>query len=522
MKADIIIYNGRIHTMKTEDDIYKWMAIQDGKIIELGNDESYDSLIGNTTELINLNKRTIIPGMYDCHVHLVQSGLNSEGLELLNVKSISELLNLIKDKAKNYPLGQLIRGYHFDVTKIEEKRFPTRYELDSVSPEHPVWINSIEYHTSAINSLALNIVNLPYNIDGIKRDERSLPLGYFTGKASAYIRNRLLAGIDDLTRERGVQRTISQAIKKGITTINAMEGGFTFHENDAKFVAKNKKRYPIDIRLFYQSFDLEKATMIDSDSIGGDIFIDGSFNSRTAAISKKYNDMDTYGNLYFNQDELDYFVSNVINNGYQLALHAIGDRAIEQTLNAYSGALNESKDTDHRCRIEHFELATEEQIKKANELNLIISVQPAFEYYWGYQNGMYERRLDSSLSSRTNNFRKMIDQGLILCAGSDSDVTEINPILGIHAAVNHPKSQHGINVYEAIEMFTKNAAYASFEETLKGSLEIGKLADFCILSEDIFEINPKDIETIKVYGTYKEGYAIYCADDIAIEVNSIE
>jgi predicted amidohydrolase YtcJ len=522
LNSDMIVHGGKIYTMKTKDEVYQWMAINDGKIVCLGNEEPFNSFVGESTEIINLQNHVVIPGLYDCHVHLVQSGLNSEGIELLNVKSISELLDLIKKKTKTIAVGQLIKGYHFDVTKIEEKRFPTRYELDNISPDHPVWINSIEFHTSAINSLALNIVDLPYNIDGIKRDERNLPLGYFTGKASAYIRNRLLSGIDDSTRERGVQLKIAEAIKKGITTINAMEGGFSFHENDAKFISKNRSRYPIDIRLYYQSFDLEKASLINSDGIGGDIFIDGSFNSRTAAISKKYKDMDTYGNLYFNQDELNYFVSNVIKNDWQLALHAIGDRAIDQTLNAYAQVFSKETKSNHRCRIEHFELASEEQIKKAKELNLIISVQPSFEYFWGIPNGMYEKRLDETLSKRTNNFRKMVDEGLVLCGGSDSDVTEINPILGIHSAVNHPKPQFGLSVFEALEMFTKNAAFASFEEKTKGTLEIGKLADFCILNKNIFEIEKSEILTTEINATFKEGHNLYCADSFFIEVKTVE
>lgn len=518
----MLVFGGKIYSMKSKEDIYSWMAISEGKILMLGNDESYEYIIDSTTEMVDIKGKILIPGFYDSHVHLVQSGLNSEGIDLFNVKSIDELLQLIECKTQVTPVGQLIRAYHFDVTKIKEHRFPTRYEIDSVSSDYPVWINSIEYHSSAINTLALNSVNLPYNIDGIKRDERSLPLGFFTGKASAYIRNRLLAGIDDTTRERGVQRRIAEAIKKGVTSINAMEGGFTFHENDAKFISRNRNRYPIDIRLYYQSFDLEKAAAINSDSIGGDIFIDGAFNSRTAAISKKYSDMDTFGNLYFNQDELNYFVTKVISSDYQLALHAIGERAIDQTLNAYEVAFSNNSSCNKRCRIEHFELATDEQIQRAKQLELIISVQPAFEYYWGNKGGMYERRLGVELNQRTNNFRKMVDEGLILCGGSDSDVTEINPILGIYSAVNHPKASFALTVYEAVEMFTKNAAYASFEEDKKGSLEIGKLADFCVLNQNIFEIPNSEIINTKVFGTFKEGNVLYCVDCPIIEVKTIE
>jgi len=522
MVADLIVYNSTIYTVDKNNSVFDWMAVSHGKIFKLGTGDSFRKFGDENTEFIDLKGKTIIPGMYDCHVHLVQSGLNSEGIDLLNIQSISELIELVSEKTKKTKPGKLIRGFHFDVTKIKEKRFPTRYELDKCAPEHPVWINSIEFHTSAINSLALSFVNLPYNIDGIKRDERSLPLGYFTGKASAYIRNRMLDSIDDKTRMKGVAKIIDSAIKKGITSINAMEGGFTFHERDAKCILKNCAVFPIDVKVFYQSFDLNKAKELGVESIGGDIFIDGAFNSHTAAISIKYKDLNTKGNLYFKQDELDYFVLNVIKNKKQLSLHAIGDRAIEQTLKSYKKAFNAVEKTDHRCRIEHFELATDEQIKMAKKMDIIISVQPAFEYFWGEKDGMYEKRLDNSLSSRTNNFKKMIDAGLILCGGSDSDVTPINPILGIHAAVNHPKRNHSISVHEAIKMFTINAAFASFEDSIKGSLEIGKLADFCILNKNPYDIEKTSIKDIVVVGTFKEGNALYMSEKLENEANGYE
>jgi len=514
--ADLIIYNGNILPLVRREEALRWMAVKDGRIEALGGGESFEAHVGENTDFMDLKGCTVIPGFHDSHVHLVQSGLNTFGIDLREVTTIHRILELIREKTRTLPKGKLIRGYHLDVAKIEEKRFPTRHEIDQVSPEHPVWINSIEYHTSAVNTLALNSVNLPYNIDGIKRDERSLPLGYFTGKASAYIRNRLLAQIDAVTREEGVRIKIDQAVRQGITTIDAMEGGFTFHEEDARFIATHRNKYPIDIHLYYQSFDLEKARRLGVDAIGGDIFIDGAFNSRTAAVSRKYLDMDTCGNLYFNQEELDYFVEKTVAEGWQLALHAIGDRAIEQTLTAYERVFKAGGHPNRRCRIEHFELASLEHIRRAGKLGLVISVQPSFEYFWGYPGGMYDKRLDPSLSALTNNFRAMVDEGLLLIGGSDSDVTDIDPILGIHAAVNHPKAHFALSPLEALRMFTVNPAYASFEEAIKGTLEKGKLGDFCVLSGDPLQVDPAEIKNIQVLGTFKEGHSLYLDDDLSL------
>lgn len=189
---------------------------------------------------------------------------------------------------------------------------------------------------------------------------------------------------------------------------------------------------------------------------------------------------------------------------------AIGDRAIEQVLDAYENALEIYGREDHRHRIEHFELATKEQIKRAAAMNLVISAQPTFEYFWGNEGGMYERRLGKEMASRTNNFRYILDSGIVLCGGSDSDINEINPLLAIHAAVNHPKKHHSIEPVEALGMFTVNSAFANFEEDIKGSLEKGKYGDFVVLDKDILTVDKDCIKDIVVESTYKEGNMVFC------------
>lgn len=521
--VDLLVYDGYILSLDNNNNIYNWLAVKDGTIVDIGTNDDYIKYKESCTEYYCLNGKTIVPGFYDSHVHLVQTGLNYQGIDLKNNNSIEQLLNTISDVTKNTIKGELIRAFHFDVTKTKERRFPTRHELDIASPYNPVWINSIEFHTSALNSLALNKINLPYNIDGIARDERNLPLGYFTGKASAFIRNRMLNYIDDDMRMKGVKKAIENAVSKGITSINTMEGGYTFHEKDVNFIIRNKDTFPIDMKLFFQTFDLDKIMKYNLDCLGGDIFIDGSFGSRTAAISTEYKDIiESNGKLYFSQNELNYYVSKLHEKYLQISLHAIGDRAIEQVLNAYENAQELFYRSEHRHRIEHFELANKDQIIRAKDLDLVISVQPAFEYYWGNKGGMYERRLGKDVANKTNNFKYMIDNGLILCGGSDSDVTEINPLLGIYSAVNHPKKEYSIDIEDALKMFTINAAYACFEDDIKGSLEINKYGDFVVLDKNPLVTKKEDLINIKVLATFKEGNIIYKNKQFKIRSEFIE
>jgi predicted amidohydrolase YtcJ len=507
---DILFRNGHIITCNNKNDIYQWFAVKDGFIKKLGANEPNDMILENSEEIVDLNGNTVLPGFYDTHVHLVQTGLNYLGLDLYHVTSLEELFQKISTQIKHKTPGTIIRGYHFDVTKVLEKRFPTRKELDKVSPSNPIWINSIEFHTSALNTSALTMIDLPYHIDGIARDERNLPMGLFTGKASAFVRNRMLKRIDDRARMKGVSIAVQNAIKMGVTTIHAMEGGFTFHEKDAQFIFKNSSSFPIDILLYYQTFDLEKINSMNLKRLGGDIFLDGSFGSRTAAISSEYSDdPNNKGSLYFSQKELNYFVKEAHQKDLQIALHAIGDRAIDQALKAYEYAISFKDDYDNRHRIEHFELSDESHMKRASNMNLVISVQPAFEHRWGFKDGMYEHRLGIERARRTNNFRKMVDHGLKLCGSSDSDITSINPIYGIHCAVNHSKPEYSVTVSEAIKMFTINGAYSCHEEAFKGSLEENKLADFVILDQNPYTIELANIKDIQIISTYKEGIQIY-------------
>jgi len=507
---DLVLYNGKIYSMSKEGLSYSYMAIKDGIIKELGND--FNQRLISSENLIDLKGASILPSFSDAHVHLVQTGLNYLGLNLSDLKTIDEILERIAEKCKKTPAGKLIRGIHFDITNVEERRFPTRKELDEVSPNHPVWINSIEYHMSAVNSLALHLVNLPYFIDGIARDERNLPKGFLSGKASAFFRNRIFENITDRERMIGVSKAVNYGISKGITSIHAMEGGYTFHDKDVEFILKNKDQLPIDIHLFYQSYDVDKILENNLKRIGGDIFVDGSFGSKTAAVTDNYSDTDGNGKLYFTDEELDYFVKCALENNLQISLHTIGDRAIDQALRSFEKYIKTDDHKALRHRLEHFELPSERHMDLAKELNVDISVQPVFEYLWGHPGEMYEKRLGDRYKI-TNQFNRYLEKGLRLIGGSDSDVTELNPILGIHTAVNHPKKESSISTYEAVRMFTYNSQYSVFKEEVKGTLEVGKIGDFVVLDQDLFHINPSTIKDTIVLKTFKDGKCIYSRGD---------
>lgn len=507
---DLVLYNGKIITVDEKNSTHNWVVIKDGRIHDLGRGDKYKNYIKDDLETIDLKGKTVLPGFYDSHVHLVQTGLNLLSVDLSKVKSISELQEIITEKAKTTPPGKLIRGVGYDDTRVKEGRMPTRYELDKCTSSHPVWINRVEYHISSVNSMALNRLNVPFDLEGIIRDERNLPDGRLVGKASSYIRGQILNSISDKIRKKGVYKAIDLAIKKGVTSLGALEGGFVFHNRDAEFIINNKNSFPIDVNIFYQTIDVEKVLSKGLDRIGGCIFLDGSFGSRSAALSEDYaDDKDNKGQLFFSQEELNNFVLNAHKNNLQITVHAIGDRAIDQILTAYEQALDKYTNKNHRHRIEHFELPTDEHIKRAAKLDVVLSMQPSYEYYWGDEGDLYDRRLGIERRRKTNPLKKILDHGLTIAGGSDSDVTSIDPILGMHTAVNHPNKEYSLSILDALKLFTINGAYAVFEEDIKGSIEIGKYGDLVILNKSPLTIDKKDIKDIKVVGTIKEGNILY-------------
>jgi len=507
--VDLILYNGNIIAFENEK-IFQWIGIKDRIITHLGINKDYKELVGYNTEVVDLKGKTVLPGFYDSHVHLVQTGLNELSLDLSSARSFHDLFQLISEYCSNMPKENLIRATGIDETKLIEKRLPTRYELDKVAPDHQVWINRVEYHTSILNSLALHKLTIPLDLQGVLKNDNNVPTGILTGRANALVRKHILESFSDKMRLSAVNNTLKKAISKGVTTINAMEGGYTFHDKDAEFIYETKDSYPIDIVFFYQTINVQKVLDKDLNRIGGSIFLDGSFGSRTAALASPYDDLKEYtGVLYFTEDELNSFVLKCYENNLQLGTHAIGERAIEQIIKAHEYAQVIYPNKGLRHRIEHFELPSIDHIERAKKLGLIASVQPTYEYLWGGKDQMYDKRLGSERASSTNPFKIMLENHMVICGGSDSDVTPINPLLGIFSAVNHPTIEYRVSVIDAIKMFTINSAYAVFEEHIKGSIAINKYADLVILDKNPLDIPKEAIKDIKVIATIKEGNILY-------------
>ena len=507
MNGYILIINGKCLSM-VDEKIYDWVVIKDQKIYDLGYGEDYKKYVEQAAKIIDAKGATVLPGFIDSHFHVVQAAIDLKSLDLSQAQSYSDIGRLISHARDSFP-RRPIRGIRLDEQYLKENKLPTRMILDKYCNDAPVFINSVEYQKSVLNTYAMLYYKIPFTLEGIDFDENQMPTGIITHHANAILRENVLRNIPNERRMDAVESLIKNIIKKGITTVNAMEGGRLYSDKDAEFIYENFDQFLIDITLFYQTMDINKVKEMNLDRIGGSFYIDGTFSARTAALSFDYADCPgSRGDLNYTQEELNEFVLECYINKMQIALYTIGDRAIEQAITAHEYAIEKTGTAGLRHRLEHVELPNGSQIKRAKELGLIFSMTPTYEYLWGGPNKLNGERLGEHYKD-TSPLYEIISEGVIICGGSDCDVTPADPLLGIYSAVNHPVEKHRVSVYEAIKMFTVNGAYAIFEEDKKGTLEIGKLADIVILDQDIFRIGENKIKGMKVLTTIKSGKIIF-------------
>ena len=507
MDVNILIVNGKCLSMDGEK-IYDWAAVRDRRIAALGNGKVPEGIC--VERVLDAGGCTVMPGFIDSHFHMVQTSLNRLFVDLSQAESFDDIADLIRERGKENP-EMSIQGIRIDETRLREKRLPSRHEIDRFWNDSAVWLNTVDYLTSALNTYGLLYYKIPFTKMGVEWDEKNMPTGIFRKNANDMLRDSILGDFNDFYRLDALQKLMPHLAAQGLTTVNAMEGGKVYSDRDAEFindVIKNKRVY-LDMELFFQTLDLDRIQKMGLKRVGGSLYVDGTFSSRSAAISFDYADAPgARGTLYFTQDTLDSFVEDCYQRRLQLALYTIGDRAIDMALKAHRRAMNLTGISGLRHRLEHVELPTKEHIAQAAEMGIVFSVEPAYESQWGGPCGMYADRLGDAYR-KTNPFRQITDGGVRLCGGSDSDTTEINYIRAIYDATHHPVKEHSLTRMEATRMFTSGGAFAIGAETEKGVLREGSAADILLLDGDILACSDEELWSMQVKTTIKSGRIVY-------------
>lgn len=508
MKADRLLINGQIVTLEDAQPAAEALAIKDGRIIAIGSTNEIRSAY-QSEHILDLHGNTVVPGFIDSHVHFIGTGLNLLGVRVNEARSAEEVVERIGEAARRSKPGEFVLASGLDLNKFAVQRMPTLAELDRVAPEHPVFIDRVDSHSCVVNTKMLEYMHIPAEVIGVERDAEGKPTGFIWKEANSYARKQLLDAIPLEMRVKAARAAADVAVKVGITTVHALEGGPLFDDYDVEALLKVQAELPVHIVIWFQTMDVERIKSYGLNRAGGCIVLDGSFTSRTAALDEDYSDdPGNKGVLYYDQETLDAFVEKAHLAGMQVSVHVLGERAIEQILSSYEKVLQRYPREDVRFRLEHFELPTGEQIERACKLGVILSMQPSFEYYWGGDKGMYGARLGER-AQRTNPFRSIYEKGGMIVGGSDSDVTDMNPLVGIQGAMTHCNPKERLDAVEALKLFTYNPAYSVYEENERGTIKVGKFADLTILDQNPLKVNADKIDQIEVLMTVVEGKTVY-------------
>jgi predicted amidohydrolase YtcJ len=531
LDADLVLLNGKIWTVNDARPEAEAVACRGSQIVAVGSNDEVRRLAGPRTRVVDLQGRRVVPGFNDAHVHFYNGGAGLASVQLRDAQSEAEFRWRIQDFAAKSPKGRWILEGNWDHESWSPARLPTRQLIDDVTPDHPVFVQRLDGHMALANSLALRLAGVTRETPNppggeIVRDARGEPTGVLKDAAMAAVR-RVIPQPDAAQIEEALRAAMRYAAQHGVTSVQDVsaspevfaayqrlleKGGLTVRVSGHQPLSEWKRLAGVGVRA---GFGNEKLKI---GALKG--FADGSLGSTTALFFEPYTDAPHTRGLP--SDEMipeSRMLENIVGAdaaGLQVAVHAIGDRANQAVLKMFEEAERKNGARDRRFRVEHAQHLRVEEIKAFARQRVVASMQP----YHAIDDGRWaDKRIGAERAKGTYAFRSLLDAGATLAFGSDWFVAPMEPLMGIYAAVTRRtldgKNPQGwvpeqkITVAEAVRAYTLGSSYASFDEKVKGSIEVGKLADLAVLSDDIFSINPAEIERVRVVMTVFDGRVIF-------------
>ena len=555
--ADLVLVNGKIVTVDANGSIVEAVACRGERIIKVGTSKDVMLYVGKHTKVIDLGGKLVTPGFIDSHVHFSHGGSRVRTVDLRYVRSIDSLVAELRKKAEGTPEGRWIQGFGYNESKLKEKRYPNRYDLDKASTRHPISVTRQGGHDGIrVNSLALELGGIskdtpdPEPPSLIERDpDTGEPLGNLREKGAQPVLD-LIAKEPIITRDemkKGLKDTINLFLSWGITSIQEPGAPMDFIPiyqemfNDGEFTIRNSfliaaptlgrsydrnERYRVAVDLAVETGLMTHFGNPHLNFAGIKLGHDGSMSAGNCAVYEPYLNYPTpnnYGVVHgYTNDQLSNgealaefapLVVKLHNAGMRCGIGAIGDRGIDFFLDAIEVAYKQRPRPNSRHSLEHCSLPTRVALERMKRLDVTSSTSVGFGWELGdqHRNFMGMERMQRYMPMRS--FKEM---GIVASGNADWPVCSANPMEGIHVCVNRT-SESGqdlgqrqvISVMDAIRVYTWNGAYITFEENIKGSIEPGKLADMAILDVDITTCNPKDIVKTKVLTTIVDGRVVY-------------
>jgi predicted amidohydrolase YtcJ len=533
--ADMIMIDGKVWTENPQQPEAEAVAILGNRIVRVGSSAEIRKLASPATKVVELGGKRVVPGFNDAHVHFVDGGAGLASVQLGAANSQEEFRDRISVFARTLPKQAWILNGWWDHERWSPAQLPTHQLIDDSTPDNPVFVERLDGHMALANALAMKLAGITRetaDIAGgvIVRDAQGNPTGIFKDAAMELFRH-VIPPLSGQQLRTAVEAAESYAAENGVTSVQEMTVDITTEAAALRvyeqLLHERKLRTRMSFNLHLTAWKQLAEPGIQAD-FGGETlrigglkgFADGSLGSTTAWFFKPY--LDAPDSSGIPSDELskpDQMYANIAaadRAGLQIAIHAIGDRAINTILNFYERAEKENGPSDRRFRIEHAQHLLNSDIPRFAGLHVIASMQP----YHCIDDGRWAaKRLDPDRLKTTYAFRSLLDSGATLAFGSDWPVAPMVPLMGIYAAVTRRtldgKNPGGwfpeqkLTVAEALHAYTIGSAFAEHEEDIKGSLAPGKLADLAVLSQDILHIDPVEIEKTRVEMTVLDGRVIY-------------
>ena len=539
--AELTLYrNGRIYTNDPSEPWAEAMLVRGEELIAVGSDDEVGALVETGTKVVDLEKHFVMPGFNDAHVHLGGAGADWLSVRLFGAATVGELQTRLAAAVAEHKPGEWITGYGWDHTLWPEKRFPSRQQLDEVSPRNPAILTHVSGHVAVANSMALQLGEITKdstNPSGgeIEKDEKGEPTGMLKEGAAMRLVESKIPPRTDEQRRHGIELALADLAKNGVTSVqdnSSWEDFLTYRalKNDGKLTVRITEWLPFPAPL-------EKLEQMRRDGGTTDPWLrtgalkmvtDGALGSRTAAMLAPYDDdAKTTGIMTMEPEKLRELAIERDKAGFQLNFHAIGDKANRVALDVFEAVAKANGPRDRRDRIEHAQVVAAQDFPRFARLQVIASMQPSHEttdMRWA------EQRVGPERAKGAYAWATMQKFGVRLAFGTDYDVEPISPFRGLYACVTRELPEGGpeevraipatvvvrgwepqekISLGDCIRAYTSGSAYGEFMEGKKGELKEGEFADFIVLSNDLTKVEPREYTKTKVLRTVVGGRTVF-------------
>jgi predicted amidohydrolase YtcJ len=524
--ADVLVLNGRVATMNARQPFVEALAIAGGKIVATGSTREITAWKESGTQVIDVAGHLVIPGLTDCHIHFLEGALTMLRVHLEDAADVSELQQRIRDYATSHPGMPWIQGRGWVYSNFGEATLPHKRQLDAVVPDRPAYLRAFDGHSAWVNSKALALAGITKDTPDpagsvIVRDPATgEPTGVLKERPAQDLIRKVIPAPSDDEKLSALRAALTEASRVGLARVHSA----AFDVPELALYSRLRAQGDLTLR-FYMAHYLPAPQMPEGTWLrdfkdaareyhddwlhAGAVkfYLDGVIESHTAVMLAPYTD-GLNGKMFWDPDEFKKAVTEVDRLGYQIFTHAIGDGAVRLCLDAYQAARSENKSSGARNRVEHMEAVSAADITRFRQLGVIASMQPLHADPGENILNVWSKNVGSERATRGFAWESILKAGGHLAFGSDWPVVTQNPFKGLQVAVTRQtdkgrppggwQPQQRVGIADAVRAYTIDAAFAGFREKTEGSLESGKVADFLVLSQDVFKIAPSQIGSTDV------------------------